>query len=884
MSFFKQLSSGLRNLLFRRSAAKDVEDELSGYFEDLVESGVRSGLSRDEAIRSARLQMGSRDSTKERIGAIGWEHFIESIIIDIAYAWRMMCKTPLTTGVIVLTLAIGIGANSAMFGIVFGLLLKPLPFPAEERIAIVHMHFAPQNNPRGNMSLADFADWRANNRSFESVAAYSSSRMILAGGEYPAEEVVGAKVTADYFNVLRVPALRGHTFVNGDDSPSAAPQVIISDALWQRRFQRSPDVIGRVLKVNGAPATVIGVVEGSQGFPRPGVDVWQNQTVRVTRRGPFFFHGIGRLKEGVELAQAQAELNTIAKGIEASSQHTYSHLSMPVEPLHEYLVVRTRPALLMIFGAVAVVLLIALVNVANLLLARASVRQRELATRLSLGATRGRLLQQLLTESVLLSTVGGASGLLLAFEILRVFRNLNPANSPIAYQAQMNWPVFAFAATTSLFAGILFGIAPALHSSRTAMHAGMREGGRTQTSSIAHNRTRSALVIAEVALSFVLILAAGLLLRSFTELQRANIGVSAEPEDVLSLAVTPTAANIEGDQNAKAVAVSQFYERVIADLQSLPGVQKVAVADSLPPNFAADDDTFRIAGRTWSEEAFPSTSLPSVSPDYFGALGVPLVRGRFFAPSDAAKSEPVTIISQQLAQKYFGGVDPLGQKIGPSGPGNDVPFMTIVGVVGDVKYWGVESTFKPAYYVPFAQNASGSSFVIVRAPNAAELGPSIQQRLRALDKDVVVRRMLTLQDVLDEAVSQPRLRTTLVAVFGAMALLLASVGMYGVIAYSVAQRTPEIGIRMALGARPVDVLKMVMWNGVVRSFSGVAIGLLVGVLATRVIAPFLFETHASDPLTLALSCILLMGFSLVATFIPALRATKIEPLIALRHE
>jgi predicted permease len=350
------------------------------------------------------------------------------------------------------------------------------------------------------------------------------------------------------------------------------------------------------------------------------------------------------------------------------------------------------------------------------------------------------------------------------------------------------------------------------------------------------------------------------------------------------LAITPTAANAPGDPNAKAVALANFYQRVVEDLRTLPGVQHVTVSDSLPPSFWSDDDTFRIEGQPWSEEAFPSTTLPTVSSDYFTTLGVPLIRGRFFTESDTPTSQPVTIISDQLARKYFGDRDPLGQKIGQSGPGNDVPFMTVVGVVGDVKYWGVDSTFKPAYYLPLPQNASGSNFVIIRAPHAATLGPIIQQRLRALDKDVVVRRMLTLQDVLDEAVSQPRLRTTLVVVFGAMALLLASVGMYGVIAYSVAQRTAEIGIRMALGARQIDVLKMVMWNGVVRSCVGVALGLFVGLMTTKVITPFLFATHAADPLILALSCVLLLSFSLVATLIPAIRATRIEPLIALRHE
>jgi predicted permease len=882
MSGLRNLLTGLRNLVFRRHANREIDEEISGYMEFAEQAGVNGGLSATEARRKAQIELGSADAVKERTGAIGWEHMVESVAQDVTFALRVMRRSPVTSAITVLTLALGIGANSAMFGIVYGMLFKPLPFEDEQRIAVVHMHFAPQNNPRGNMSLADFVDWKANNRSFEKVAAYSPSRFVLSGSDRT-EEVVGALVTADYFSVLRMRPTVGRTFVEGDDSSAAPAQVVISESLWQRRFQRTSDVVGKVIQVNGTPATIVGVVPSAYGFPRGGVELWRNQTLKVTRRGPFFFHGIGRLKEEVDLQQAMAETNTIARNIESASPGQYSHLTMPLEPLHEFLVGRVRPTLLMVFAAVGLVLLIAVVNVANILLARATARQREIATRLSLGATRRRLMQQLLTESILMSLVGGACGLWLAEAIVRVFRAVNPTNSPVAYQAQIDWRVMMFAAAVSLAAGVAFGIVPAIHSSRNNVQSGLAEGGRSRTSSRGHSRTRAALVVSELAISLVLLQCAGLLLRSFMQLQRTDSGVTAPPEDVLTIVISPSIARA-ADAQTRPELLSQFYARAAEDLGSIAGVEKVAISDSLPPDYSGEDDTFRIAGQPWSEQAFPSTSLPRVTPEYFKALGVPLIRGRYFTDADTSSSEPVTIVSESLAKKYFPNSDPVGQKLGASGPGNSDPFMTIVGVVGDLKYWGLDSEFKPAYYLPMTQNPTGQAFVIVKATRAANLGPVVTQRLRELDNEIVVRRVLTLQEVIDESVSQPRIRTTLLVGFGALALLIASVGLYGVIAYSVTERTQEIGIRMALGADRMNVLQMFLRHGVTLCLVGITTGLALAMLSTRALEPFMYATKNTDPLTLAGSCIVLLAISVVATLLPAFRATRVEPMIALRNE
>ena len=880
MHVFRSFAIGVRHLFHPEQRAHDMDDELSAYEEACADAAIGSGATSQQAHRAARMNVGSTDAIKEQLGTIGWERFIETLLRDLGFAWRVMRKHRLTTLTTLLTLALGIGGNAAMFGIIYGVLLRPLPFPDEHTIAIVHMHFSPQNNSRGNMSLADFADWQANHYSFEHVAAYSASRFILTGGD-KAEQVIGASVTADYFTVLEIAPLLGQTFHAGDDSPSAPPKAIISASLWQRRFHDDPNVIGRVIDIDGEPATVIGVVKSAFGFPRAETELWRNQNVKVTRRGPFSLHGIGRLRPGVPYSQAQAELNALATNIERASPSVYSHLSMPVEPVHEYLVHSLRPALLMIFCAAAMLLAITVVNVANLLLARGSSRMRELATRVTLGASRRTLIRQLLTEALLTSALGGVCSLALAYAVVRAFAVLNPANSQIAYQVSFDWHVLVFTCAISACAGVAFGILPALTISKVDVQSGLREGGPRATSGAAHHRLRIALVIAETALSLLLLMSAGLLLRSFLQLHRADMGATAPPDQVLSIGITPGVARSAPDREQRLQA---FYRRALADLSTVPGVQYVATSDSMPPNFVAEDDTFRIAGRPWTDQDFPSTSLPRVSPNYFRALGVPLVRGRFFSDSDIATSAPVTIISESLAHRYFPNTDPIGQKLGASGPTNDAPFMTIVGVVGDLKYWGLESDAKLAYYLPLEQSTPPTGFVIVRAPNAAELTPVLEKRLRALDKDIVIRKIMTLQDLMEESVAQPRLRTVLLLSFAAVGLLLACVGTYGVIAYSVSQRTHEIGIRMALGATRWEVLRMVVSNGVMMCIAGAAIGLIAALLAGRALSPFLFGTSSTDPTTIAATCSLLLLVGTIASLLPAIRATRIEPLTALRHE
>lgn len=873
--------------LFHRAQLDcEMNDELAFHLEARAKDLEKSGLSAAAAARTAKLEFGGMERYKEEGRQARKFQLLHDFRSDVRYGLRMMRKAPGFTAVAVLTLALGIGANSAMFGIVYGLLYRPLPYPNESRIAAVHMHFSPQNNPRGNLSVADFVDLQNGNSMFEKVAAYGRSRFTLTGEGHP-EEVSGASVTADYFSILGLQPILGRTFQPGDDAPASANLAVITSSLWQRRFNSSPNVVGRVIEVNNNPATVIGVVKESYGFPVRNTELWQNLHLKVTRRGPFFLQAIGRLRSGATFSRAQAETNLIGRNMERANPGVYKRLSMPVEPLRNYLVGNLKPALFMMFAAVLAVLLIATVNIANLLLARGSVREREMAVRLSLGAARRRLVQQLLTESVLLSLIGAAAGLLLAFGGLRLFRVFNPAGVPLTYQVQLDWSVLLFTFAISVMVGILFGVVPATQSARKDLQPALQKGGRSGSAGAGQHRTRAMLVVAEIALSLVLLVASGLLLRSFIRLQKVDAGFSAPPENLLTMLITPKSTRNANNPFAFDANLLGFYQHTLENVSRLPGVYSAAVADSLPPDNESEDDTFSIAGRPWSDQEFPSTALPKVSPDYFRTLGVPLVRGRYFTADDTEKSQPVTVISESLARQYFPGIDPIGQKIQQSSPGNgnDSPYMDIVGVVGDLKYWGLENNTATAYYQPFTQNFSNTSFLVVRSSKpAASLAPMIEREIHAVDKDAVVRRIATMEDLLSDSVTEPRFRALLVAGFGALALVLAAVGIYGVIAYSVTQRTQELGIRMALGAQRSDVLKIILGHGAVLTLLGLIIGLAGSFAAARGLAGFLFAIGTADPVAFLLSIIVLSLVALAATLIPALRATRIDPMIALRYE
>jgi len=593
--------------------------------------------------------------------------------------------------------------------------------------------------------------------------------------------------------------------------------------------------------------------------------------------------GLARLKPGVTIAQAQADANAVAHRIEQENPQTYHHMTMPVVPLRDSLIGNVRPALLAFSGAVLVLLAIAAVNVACLLLARATAREREIALRVSLGAGSGRLIRQLLTESLLLSVLSGAAGCLLAYGGIHALRAWNPGNLPRLEDVRLDIGALAFALLASVGTGVLFGLAPALQSGRGTPASSLREGGRGGTAGAGRRRLQAVLVIGELALALVLVTSAGLLVRSFVLLGRVQTGAQAPPQNVLSMKISPIAAKYRSSEQ-----IIPFYQRLLERVKSTPGVTYAGISDSLPPDRQYDYDTFVIQGQQLPPgELNPAITCPIVSPDYFHALGIPLVRGRFFSEHDNGDAPPVVIISESMANRYFPGGNPLGRRLKASGPDlNGTPFMEIVGVVGGVRYTGLDDQANDAYYQPYLQTMyyPRTNLVVRSERPVAALAPALRREIRELDADTVISNVATMEEALGDSVTTPRFRTLLVGGFALCALVLAAIGIYGVIAYSVAQRTQEIGIRMALGAQRSTVVGAVVVEGLRLAVVGTALGIAGAFLATRLLSSLLFSVKATDATTFAAGPVILISVALIASVLPACRAAMVDPVIALRHE
>ncbi len=769
-----------------------------------------------------------------------------------------------------------------MFSVAYGILLRPLPYADADRVAVVYMRYFPRDFAFGTMCIRDYLMWKENNRAFEDPSLFTNRSMDIGGREGVPEQVQGASVTAGFFSTLEVRPLIGRTFAAGEDKPTAASLAVLSESIWRRRFAASYGVLGQTILVNGAPATVIGVMPAVFQFPRRQTEVWTNLLLNPpTRYGPWFYRGVARLRPGVTLAQAQSELNRI--GLRMMQQNTfYKRLTLPLLSLRDALLgVTLKPAILVLAGAVGLVLLIAVVNVANLMLARATVREREMALRLSLGASRGRLVRQLLTESVLLAVMGGAAGLLLAWGGIALIRAWNPGNLPFIDSVRLDLGALGFMLVVAMLTGVLFGLAPAFESARADLNATIKAGGRGGSDSRARGRARAFLVMCEIAVSLMLLVGAGLLLRSFANLQLVTGGFSTPPRQILTMLISP------GNRKYKdARAGLAFYDEVLRHARSVPGVETATVTDSLPPDQQGDADTFGIEGQTLAPgELNPIVSDVTVSPDFFRALGIPLVRGRYFTDHDVQDAAPVAIVSEGFARRFFPNQEAVGKRIRQSGPELGNPWMEIVGVVGNVKYLGLTVDTDPAYYMPFAQSYGLRMFLAVRSSrDAARLAEPLRRKIQAIDPGVTLAQIGTLEQARTLSVSQPRFDTMLLSLFAAIALLLAAVGIYGLIGYSVAQRTHEIGVRIALGAAQGDVVRMVVRQGVSLAVIGIMLGLGGAFALTRLLKAMLFGIGVTDALAFAAAVAGMMLVVLLATFVPALRATRISPVAALRYE
>jgi predicted permease len=865
----------------------DIQRELHADLELEAEEQQDNGLSPEEARNAARKAFGNATLVKEDARAVWRWTSLERLAQDLRYGIRTLRQNPGFTAAAVLTLALGIGADTAMFSVIYGVLFRPLPYPDADRLAVVHVRFYPQNAEYGTMSIADYLDWRGANHAFEDPAIFSNAswRFDLVGAGEPIE-VKGCAVTENFFSVLRTGPLLGRVFRAGDSAATAAPAVVLSEPLWRNRFGANSAAIGKTVTLDGNPAVIVGVMPASFAFPA-GQELWTNIRLRPpTRRGPFPFIGIARIKQGVSLEQAQAETNAIGRQIERANPGSYRGMTMPVLPLEEALTGKARPALLVMFGAVFLVLLIATANVANLVLLRASGREREIAVRLSLGATRGRLIRQLLTESLLLGGGGGLAGLAFAWGGIHALRSWNPGNLPRMEDVHLDVGVLAFTFFVAVLTGVVLGFVPVLFGSRASLNSTLQRVGRSGTAHAAKRRTHSTLVIAEVALSFTLLLGGGLLLRSFIRLEQADPGFQAAPEQILTIGIAPARLDHASVHHA-APPPGTRYQRILDHVNSLPGVVSAALSDSLPPDRRADYDTFQIEGEPWTESGFPAVTTAIVSPDYFRTLHIPLLKGRYFTEADTADQRGALVISGSLARRYFGDRNPIGHRIAPSGPDNHNPWQQIVGVVGDVKYTGLDSDSEPALYHLYTEFSDGDNVklnLVVRSSIAESLAPEIERGIRAIDPNATLSDVGTLETVRSASVAQPRFRTFLIAGFAGVALLLSAIGIYGVIAYSVAQRAHEIGIRMALGAQRSNVLGQVLRHGAALGLAGVLIGLVGALLVTRLLAGLLFATSSTDPITFASVTVILLAVAIAASLVPAVRATRVDPMVALRHE
>lgn len=801
---------------------------------------------------------------------------------DVKFGARMLLKRPAFTAVAVLTLALGIGANTAIFTVVDAALLRGLPYQSPERLYHLWETRPQKEYPQREASYPDFQDWQQN-QAFEGMAAYTGGSAILTGRGEP-ERLFAPSATANFFSVLGVGPAIGRTFQPGDDKPGAERVVVLTYGLWQRMFGGDSGVIGKPLTINGNSYAVAGVLPASFQFALRPADLWlpyQPTEAQLTRR---YMHGtnvIARLKSGASVQQAQTEMSVIAGRIEREHNESHAGTGIKLVPLYEQVVGQVKPILLLLSGAVGFVLLIACANVASLLLTRSFSRQKEVAIRAALGASRWRVIRQLLTESVLLSLAGGAAGLLLAFWGVDALIAALPENQlnalPFLKSLRIDAGVLAFTGGLSLLTGIVFGLVPALQSAKLDLHDALKEGGRIAGGSVRH-RLCGALVATEIALAVVLLVGGGLLMKSLLRLLQVNVGFN--PQNVLTMTISLPANNYS--EPARRV---NFHEQLRERLESLPGVRGAGTVDNLPL-IAGNTTRFNVEGDPIpppGQEIESNFRVTSVS--YFQTLGVPLIRGRLFDDRDKAGAPSVVIINKSLADRIFAGRDPIGRRLSYSAV-DSTPDL-IIGVVGDVKTTGLDDAIKPVLYYPYRQNPQlNASLVIRTSADPATLVSAIRRECRALEPDLALFNVSTMEAMITDspAAFMRRFPAFLIGIFAGVALLLASVGIYGVISYSVNQQTHDIGVRMALGARALDILKMVLKQGLILTLSGLVCGAVAALALMRLLGNLLYEVSSYDPSVFALVLTTLISVASLACYIPARRATRVDPMVALRYE
>jgi putative ABC transport system permease protein len=819
------------------------------------------------------------------------EGLMENLLNDLRYGARMLLGNPGPSAIAVLALALGIGANTAIFSVVNAVLLKPLPYADAHRLVTVWGNLNREGLTKMTASVPEFNDYLERNQLFEHLAAYDWQSFNLTGDGNP-ERVIAARVTTSFFPVMGVTPALGRTFLDEEDRAGRDQVVIISHGLWQSRFAADPNIVGRTLTLNGRGYTVVGVMPAGFEFPFRFMKVWKPMAFTAeerseSERGSHFLNVIGRLKSDVTTQRAQSEMAAVGREIGSLHEGDYpSGYGVQVISLHEQTVGPARDALMILFVMVGFVLLIACANVANLLLVRATSRQKEIAIRLALGASRSRVMRQLLAESLLLAVVGGVAGLLLALWGVDLLIALGPDDLPRLKEVAVDGRALGFTFALSMLVGALCGLAPALGASKPDLTVSLKEGGKGAGADSRHGRLRSLLVVSEVTLALVLLVGAGLVIKSFIRLQQVDPGFSAE--GVLSLRVL-----LPQEKYAEPARKRNFFTELTERVGALPGVEAVGAVTYLPLSGSINDRSFSIEGRSGmsgqSGDTLPGADYIGISDNYFDVMRTPMIRGRSFVGADSRESA-AAIINETMARRFWSDENPLGQRIRLGSQESPFPWMTIVGVVKDIHHSGLDAKVNPTIFVPYLQPrlpafAVGSMFLVARTSgDPKSLIAPVRTEVLGIDKDQPITNVDTMQQRLAESTAERRFHMFLFGTFAVVALVLAAIGIYGVMSYTVTQRTREIGIRMAVGAAPRDVLRLVIGQGMLMVLVGVALGLIGALGLTRLMSSLLFDVSATDAATFIVIALALMGTALLACYLPARRAMKVDPGVALRYE
>ena len=803
---------------------------------------------------------------------------LETFWHDLRYAVRMLRRSPAFTGTAVITLALGIGANSAIFSVVSGVLLRPLPYPSPDRLAMVWMDNARIGLREDWHSFPDYLDYKQQSTTFEDMAIFNDTSRTLTGDDEP-ERVLGAHSSANLFDVLGVHPVRGRAYTADEDKAGANSVVILSHGLWQRRFGGKEDVLGRTLMMNGRTMQIIGVMPEGFAFPDKDTQFWVPTGAsdqQRANRGSLWLQVISRMKPGISVEQAQADLARVNSGLLQQFPGRKGY-GVNVAGYTDRVVGRVRPAILVLLGAVACVLLIACTNVANLLLARASVRERELALRAAIGAGRGRLVRQLLTESLLIGLTGGAIGIALARLGVSALIAIAPRDLPRLDAIAMDWRVLAFTVLLSVATSVVFGLIPALQLARTDAGQAMKEGARG--SSALGRSLRRGLVVVEMALAVVLLIGAGLMLRSFDQMRRVDLGFA--PERLLTGRVV-----LWGEKYREPAPRVEFFRQVVARTKADPGVEGVAGIGTVFLSATPNSTNFSIEGRPdFPPEQAVEVPVDSITPDYFRVMGVRLHEGRFFDERDAATAPPAVIINQRMADMFWSKGDALGRRIKYGQVASQGPWLTIVGIVADTRRTGYDAVVRPETYLPHAQTSDGGLMMVIRTKgDPAGFVPSLRAIVKQIDPGIAVQGAQPIEAQLGEMTAQRRLNTLLLSIFGVVAAILAAVGIYGVITYSVQQRTRELGVRIALGAPAGGILRLVAADVVPLAIAGLILGLGAAFALSRSMTSMLYEVSATDPATFGVIGAVTLAIALFASLVPALRAVRVDPIKALRIE